>query len=137
MSHSHHASRDEVEMSPKDKKHKSPKRAESQAEASAKDTTQKPPRPVAPVAIPRGESKGSKDKKQKPLRAAVVTTKKPSRFRFFVDAFLELKKAHWPTRKETVRLSIMVLTVCVVVGGLLGALDFGFMKMMGLLLFGG
>ena len=124
-------------MSPKDKKHKSPKRAESQAEASAKDTTQKPPRPVAPVAIPRGESKGSKDKKQKPLRAAVVTTKKPSRFRFFVDAFLELKKAHWPTRKETVRLSIMVLTVCVVVGGLLGALDFGFMKMMGLLLVGG
>jgi len=124
-------------MSPKDKKHKSPKRAASQAEASAKDTTQKPPRPVAPAAIPPRESKGSKDKKQKASKAVVVTTKKPSRFRFFADAFLELKKAHWPTRKETVRLSIMVAAVCVVVGALLGALDFGFTRMMGLLLFGG
>lgn len=124
-------------MSPKDKKHKSPKHGAGQADASAKDTTQKPPRPVAPVAVPPGESKGSKDKKQKASRAVVVTTKKPSRFRFFVEAFAELKKAHWPTRKETVRLSIMVFVVCLVVGGLLGVLDFGFMKMMGLLLVGG
>ena len=124
-------------MSPKDKKHKSLRRVASQAEASAKDTTQNPPRPAAPVAVSSGESKkGSGDKKRKTSRA-VVTTRKPSRFRFFVDAFLELKKAHWPTRKETTRLSIMVFVVCVVVGALLGGLDFVFMKMMGLVLVGG
>ncbi len=83
-----------------------------------------------------GARKGSGDKKRKPSRV-VVTTKKPSRFRFFVDAFLELKKAHWPSRKETTRLSIMVFFVCVVVGALLGGLDFVFMKMMGLVLVGG
>ena len=125
-------------MSPKDKKHKSPRRVASQAEASAKDTTQNPPRPAAPVAVSSGESKkGSGDKKRKASRAAVVTTKKPSRLRFFVDAYLELRKAHWPTRKETTRLSIMVFVVCVVVGALLGGLDFVFMKMMGLVLVGG
>ncbi len=124
-------------MAAKDKKRKSPKRAASQAEASAKDTTQKPSQALAPVAAHSRDSKDSKDKKQKSSRAAVVTTKKPSRFRFFVDAFLELKKAHWPTRKETMRLSIMVFIVCVVVGALLGGLDFVFMKMMGLVLVGG
>ena len=124
-------------MSPKDKKHKSPKRVAGQAEASAKDTTQNPPRQAAPVAVSSGGAKDSGDKKRKASRAAVVTTKKPSRFRFFVDAFLELKKAHWPSRKETGRLSIMVFVVCVVVGALLGGLDFVFMKMMGLLLVGG
>jgi len=123
-------------MSPKDKKHKSPKRVANQAEASAKDTTQNPPRPAALVAVSSGGAKGSGDKKRKAPRP-VVTTKKPSRFRFFVDAFLELKKAHWPTRKETTRLSIMVFVVCVVVGALLGGLDFVFMKMMGLVLVGG
>ena len=125
-------------MSPKDKKHKSRRRVASQAEASAKDTTQKPPRPAAPVAVSSEESKKSSgDKKRKASRAVVVTTKKPSRFRFFADAFLELKKAHWPTGKETTRLSIMVFVVCVVVGALLGGLDFVFMKMMGLVLVGG
>ncbi len=125
-------------MSPKDKKHKSPKRVAGQAEASAKDTTQNPPRPAARVAaFLGGARKDSGDKKRKVSKAAVVTTKKPSRFRFFVDAFLELKKAHWPTRKETTRLSIMVFVVCVVVGALLGGLDFVFMKMMGLVLVGG
>ncbi len=124
-------------MSPKDKKHKSPKRVAGQAEASAKDTTQNPPRPAARVAaFLGGARKDSGDKKRKPSRV-VVTTKKPSRFRFFVDAFLELKKAHWPSRKETTRLSIMVFFVCVVVGALLGGLDFVFMKMMGLVLVGG
>lgn len=73
--------------------------------------------------------------KPKPAKPAPVLSKKPSRFRFFVDAFNELRKAHWPSRRETVRLSILVAVVCVVVGAVLGAFDFIFSGLMRFLLF--
>jgi len=75
-------------------------------------------------------------KKPKPAKAAPVTTKKPSRLRFFVDAFNELRRAHWPSRREAIRLSIMVAVVCFVVGAALGAIDFVFTRLIGLLLLG-
>lgn len=89
---------------------------------------------VEPAAPPR-ESRDSK--KLKAAKAAPVLTKKPSRLRFFVDAFQELRKAHWPTRREAVRLSLLVGAVCVIVGALLGGIDFVFLKLMGLLLLNG
>jgi preprotein translocase SecE subunit len=73
--------------------------------------------------------------KPKAVKPAPVLTKKPSRLRFFVDAYLELRKAHWPSRREAFRLSLLVATVCVVVGLLLGVLDLGFSWLMRLLLF--
>jgi preprotein translocase subunit SecE len=60
---------------------------------------------------------------------------KKSRFSFFTEVVAELRKAHWPTRQETLRLSILVLIVCAVIGGILGALDLGFTRLF--LLFGG
>jgi preprotein translocase subunit SecE len=63
------------------------------------------------------------------------TPEKRSRFRFFADVVTELRKAHWPTRQEALRLSILVLAVCVVVGLILGALDLGFTRLF--LLLGG
>jgi len=60
---------------------------------------------------------------------------KKSRFSFFAEVVAELRKAHWPTRQETLRLSILVLVVCAVVGAILGALDFAFTKLF--LLLGG
>jgi preprotein translocase subunit SecE len=60
---------------------------------------------------------------------------KKSRLHFFVDVIAELRKAHWPTRQEAVRLSILVLAVCVVIGIILGALDLGFARLF--LLLGG
>jgi len=65
-----------------------------------------------------------------------VPTKK-SRFDFFSEVIAELRKAHWPTRQETLRLSVLVLIVCVVVGGILGALDYGFFRLFKVLLPGG
>jgi preprotein translocase subunit SecE len=41
---------------------------------------------------------------------------KKSRFSFFPGVVAELRKAHWPTRQEALRLSILVLIVCIVVG---------------------
>jgi preprotein translocase subunit SecE len=60
---------------------------------------------------------------------------KKSRFSFFPEVIAELRKAHWPTRQEALRLSILVLVVCAIVGGILGALDLGFTRLF--LLLGG
>jgi preprotein translocase subunit SecE len=72
-------------------------------------------------------------------RANKVVTKsapeKKSRFHFLVEVVAELRKAHWPTRQEALRLSILVLAVCVVVGLILGVLDLGFTRLF--LLLGG
>ena len=58
-----------------------------------------------------------------------LTPAKKSRFGFFGEAIAELRKAHWPTRQEALRLSLLVLIVCVVVGAILGALDYGFFRL--------
>ena len=43
---------------------------------------------------------------------------------FFQDVVSELRKAVWPTREETIRLTWVVLVVASIVGALLGGLDF-------------
>ena len=58
-----------------------------------------------------------------------------SRFSFFTEVVAELRKAHWPTRQEALRLSILVLVVIVVVGAILGVLDLAFTRLF--LLLGG
>jgi preprotein translocase subunit SecE len=60
---------------------------------------------------------------------------KKSRFSFFIEVVAELRKAHWPTRQEALRLSILVLIVCAIVGAILGALDLAFTRLF--LLLGG
>jgi preprotein translocase subunit SecE len=64
-------------------------------------------------------------------RDTKIATKpaKRSRFSFFSEATEELKKVHWPTRQEALRLSLLVLAVCVIAGAILGALDFGFTRL--------
>ena len=58
-----------------------------------------------------------------------------SRFSFFTEVIAELRKAHWPTRQEALRLSILVLVVCAIVGAILGVLDLAFTRLF--LLLGG
>jgi len=60
------------------------------------------------------------------MRKTVATK---SRFKLFDpvrDIIAELRRVVWPTREEAIRLTIMVLIVCAVVGVILGALDYGF-----------
>jgi len=45
----------------------------------------------------------------------------------------ELKKVVWPTRQETIRLTMVVIVVSLLVGLFLGGLDFLFVKIMGLI----
>ena len=60
------------------------------------------------------------------MKRTTATTKAPSRFRFVGELVAELKKVTWPTRQEAIRLTIIVLLVCVVIAVILGAIDYGF-----------
>jgi preprotein translocase subunit SecE len=62
---------------------------------------------------------------------------KKSRFRLFGEVIEELRKAHWPTRQEALRLSLLVLIVCIIVGAILGGLDYAFTRLFTGLLLGG
>jgi preprotein translocase subunit SecE len=66
-----------------------------------------------------------------------IVAKKRSRFAFIGEIISELRKVTWPSRRDTVRLTIMVILVCGVVGLFLGALDYGFSELVAKLLLGG
>ena len=51
------------------------------------------------------------------------------RFNFVGETVTELRKVIWPSRPELVRLTLMVLAVCIVLALLLGVADFGFSKL--------
>jgi preprotein translocase SecE subunit len=60
-------------------------------------------------------------------RAAV--TKRVSRFSFISETITELKKVVWLSRQELIYLTALVLVVTIVVGLVLGFIDFGFGKL--------
>ncbi|TET40500.1 MAG: preprotein translocase subunit SecE [Dehalococcoidia bacterium] len=62
---------------------------------------------------------------------------KKSRFSFVPDVIGELKKVTWPTRQETIRLSAMVLVVCVILGLILGGVDYVFTQLVAKVFLGG
>lgn len=66
---------------------------------------------------------------RKAKAGAIAAPAKKSKFSFFVEVAGELRKVRWPTRQETLRLSILVLIICIVVGAILGALDYGFTRL--------
>ena len=54
--------------------------------------------------------------------------------RFVTEAAAELRRVTWPTRQETMRLTIMVIVVAASVGIFLGIIDLGFARLFDLLL---
>ena len=50
-------------------------------------------------------------------------------FQFLRDVRSELLKVVWPTRQETVRYTITVIIFSLVIAGILGAADFGLLKL--------
>ncbi|MCJ7511102.1 MAG: preprotein translocase subunit SecE, partial [Dehalococcoidia bacterium] len=46
--------------------------------------------------------------------------------RWIADIISELRKVVWPTRQDTIHLTVVVLIVSVVIGAALGGLDVGF-----------
>lgn len=53
---------------------------------------------------------------------------------FIQEARAELAKVVWPTRKQVVNLTIMVIGVSVVLGAGLGGLDYLFTQLLGLII---
>jgi preprotein translocase SecE subunit len=59
----------------------------------------------------------------------------PRRLWHFLQAtYRELQRVSWPTREQTIRLSSVVIGVCVVLGGLLAAGDYGLGLLLGILI---
>lgn len=54
--------------------------------------------------------------------------------KFFRDYKSEIKKIIWPSRKTTMRNTIIVLVMCAVAGGFVWLLDFGLARLVGLVL---
>jgi preprotein translocase subunit SecE len=54
-------------------------------------------------------------------------------FKFVSEVRTEISKVTWPTRADTIRLTIIVIAISVVVGIYLGGLDMIFTQMLKLL----
>jgi len=71
------------------------------------------------------------------MRRQTVTAKPSrSRFRFFGETISELKKVVWLTRREIIYLTTLVLITAAVAGLILGVLDYGFSRLVDVLLGG-
>ncbi len=55
-------------------------------------------------------------------------------FRMFGDVVSELRRVTWPTRQETMRLSLMVIAVSATIGAFLGIIDIGFGRLLSAIL---
>jgi preprotein translocase subunit SecE len=83
--------------------------------------------------------KASGADKKAPARkpAAKPAEKGPSRFerskQFFREVRIELKKVTWPTRKETIASTSVILLLVVFVAAYLGLLDIGLSRVLKLL----
>jgi preprotein translocase subunit SecE len=53
------------------------------------------------------------------------------------DVFSELRRVTWPSRQETMRLTLMVIAVAAVIGAFLGLVDLGFTRIFETLILGG
>ena len=50
--------------------------------------------------------------------------------RMFGEVVGELRRVTWPTREETLRLTVIVIAVSVAIGAFLGLVDIGFSRLM-------
>ena len=65
-----------------------------------------------------------------------AAVKKPGKQRFKIvsDIISELKKVTWPSRREATYLTTLVIIFTVVVAIILGVVDYGFSKLMNVIL---
>ena len=59
-----------------------------------------------------------------------LTVKKENRFaKFYTETRSELRKVVWPSRKEWVNLTIVVIATSIAVGAVLGLIDYVFERL--------
>ena len=54
--------------------------------------------------------------------------------KFLEEVKVELKKVRWPTKEETVRMTLVVIGTSIGMGAFLGIIDFIFAKLLGLII---
>jgi preprotein translocase subunit SecE len=95
------------------------------------------------VLQPKNDNKVAQEKKSQPAinkqKKAPSPTAQPQkrRFTFFNDVIGELRKVVWPTRQELIRLTLIVIGICVAMGIFLGLLDLGFSELVAKVFLGG
>ncbi|MBI21110.1 MAG: preprotein translocase subunit SecE [Chloroflexi bacterium] len=72
-------------------------------------------------------------RKSIPVNKSVKLSNRFSIIRFFSEVIGELRKVTWPSRQEATRLTILVLTLSITIGILLGIVDYFFSRLMALL----
>ncbi len=65
---------------------------------------------------------------------AALNKQGKQRFKFVSDIIAELKKVTWPTRQEATYLTTLVIIFTVAVAIVLGVIDYGFSRLMNLIL---
>lgn len=55
--------------------------------------------------------------------ASMSKTQTTARQAFAADIIEELKKVSWPTRKETIRLTTVVIAITLIIGAYIGIID--------------
>lgn len=73
-----------------------------------------PPRPAPAKPLPRREGRSG---------LAALAGWRP---RFVMDIITELRKVVWPSRQDTIHLTMVVVVVAVIMGAILGSIDVGF-----------
>jgi preprotein translocase subunit SecE len=70
-----------------------------------------------------------------PKEEKSIARRQPNRIqRYFTETIGELRKVTWPTRKEAINLTIVVLIVMTVMSIFLGGLDFIFNRVINLII---
>lgn len=72
---------------------------------------------------------GKREANKRPLTGRLRTFSETGPLRFARDTLGELRRSQWPTREETLRLTVMVLGVCIVLASFLGMVDFGLARL--------
>ncbi len=75
--------------------------------------------PVRPIPPPKQPKRG----RQQEVARSRFAFLRP---RWIEEIIAELRKVTWPTREETLNLTLVVIVVSVIVGAFLGGIDMGF-----------
>ena len=67
-------------------------------------------------------------------RLGTETSRRSSGVKVVGEIVAELRRVTWPTREETMRLTLMVVAVSAAVGVFLGLVDMGFARLINLIL---
>ncbi len=69
-----------------------------------------------------------------PRRIGTQAARRAVSFRIFGEVVGEIRRVTWPTRQETMRLTLMVISVAVAIGIFLGVVDLGFARLLDVIL---